>query len=119
MQVSSSEAPSGSGVDLFLKRWLANPLQIGSAFVLRGAEVIEGGARTLPPLIPALRQGQVGTIICGIPLVLLPVEGLRRFIDAMLAVAPARGFLHTSYCITSPLPPPSTGCGRSGRHGRR
>ena len=77
MQVSSSEAPSGSGVGLSLKRWLTNPLQIGSASALRGAEVIEGDARTLPPLIPALRQGQVGTIICGIPLVLLPVEGRR------------------------------------------
>lgn len=94
------------------------PVADGLGICARGAEVIEGSARTLPSLIPALRHGQVGMIIYGIPLVLLPVEGLRRFIDAMLAVEPARGFLHTSYCITSPLPPPSTGYGRSGRHGR-
>ena len=50
---------------------------MGSAFALRGAEVIEGSARTLPSLIPALRHGQVGMIIYGIPLVLLPVEGRR------------------------------------------
>ncbi len=35
---------------------------------------------------------------------LLPVTEQRRFIDAMQAVAPGRGFLHYSYCATSPLP---------------
>ena len=50
------------------------------------------------------RQGQIGSVICGIPLVLLPSAEQRRFIDAMAAVAPGRGFLHYSYCVTSPLP---------------
>ena len=31
-------------------------------------------------------------------------EAIRRFIHAIDAVAPHRGFLHYSYCITSPLP---------------
>jgi phosphatidylethanolamine/phosphatidyl-N-methylethanolamine N-methyltransferase len=72
--------------------------------VLPGVRVIEGDARQLPDLIPAHWHGRIGTVICGIPLVLLPVAEQRRFIDAMTAVAPGRGFLHFSYCATSPLP---------------
>jgi phosphatidylethanolamine/phosphatidyl-N-methylethanolamine N-methyltransferase len=72
--------------------------------VLPGAQVIEGDARRLPELIPPAWHGRIGTVICGIPLVLLPLAEQRRFIDAMEAVAPGRGFLHFSYCVTSPLP---------------
>ena len=166
MHVATQETqPDAAGVALFLRRWLANPLQMGSIVpsspalcrrvvqqvrrtddewvielgagtgvvsrallagglpperisvveivpsmathlrrALPGVEVIEGDARALPSLIPPARHGQVGTIICGIPLVLLSVTEQQRFIDAMLAVAPGRGFLHYSYCVTSPLP---------------
>ena len=154
-----------AGVGLFLRRWAANPLQMGSIVpsspalcrrvvqqvrrtgdewvielgagtgvvsralleggvpperitvveivpdmaahlrhLLPGVEVVQGDARALPDLIPPARRGHVGTVICGIPLVLLPVLEQRRFIDAIQAVAPGRGFLHYSYCITSPLP---------------
>jgi phosphatidylethanolamine/phosphatidyl-N-methylethanolamine N-methyltransferase len=72
--------------------------------VLPGVNVLEGDARRLPHLLPARWHGRIGTVICGIPLVLLPLEEQRRFIDAIEAVAPGRGFLHYSYCITSPLP---------------
>ncbi len=72
--------------------------------VLPGVAVIEGDARRLAALLPAALHGRVGTVICGIPLVLLPVAEQRRFIDAIAAVAPGRGFLHFSYCVTSPLP---------------
>jgi len=72
--------------------------------VLPGANVIEGDARALPDLLPAAWHGRIGTVVCGIPLVLLPLAEQRRFIDAMQAVAPGRGFLHFSYCATSPLP---------------
>jgi phosphatidylethanolamine/phosphatidyl-N-methylethanolamine N-methyltransferase len=72
--------------------------------VLPGVTVIEGDARDLPTLIPHHWHGRVGTVICGIPLVLLPKAEQRRFIDAIEAVAPGRGFLHYSYCVTSPLP---------------
>jgi phosphatidylethanolamine/phosphatidyl-N-methylethanolamine N-methyltransferase len=153
------------GIGLFLRRWLANPLQMGSivpsapalcrrvvaqvkladdesvlelgagtgvisralldggiaperitvveivpdmarhlAETLPGVNVIQGDARALPDLVPQHRHGRIGTIVCGIPLVLLPVTEQRRFIDAMQAVAPGRGFLHYSYCATSPLP---------------
>ena len=155
----------GSGIALFLARWLANPLQMGSVVPsspalcrrvvqqvrrepdewvlelgagtgvvssallaggvppervtvleivpdmadhlrakLPGVEVIEGDARALPDLIPRGRHGRIGTVICGIPMVLLPVAEQRRFIGAIEVVAPGRGFLHYSYCATSPLP---------------
>jgi phosphatidylethanolamine/phosphatidyl-N-methylethanolamine N-methyltransferase len=71
---------------------------------LPGVTVIEGDARRLAELLPARCHGRVGTVVCGIPLVLLPVAEQRRFIDAIEAVAPGRGFLHYSYCVTSPLP---------------
>ena len=152
------------GVSLFLRRWLANPLQMGSivpsspalgrriaALVERrgeevvvelgagtgaitralleggvppdrlvvveivpdmarhlarsfpGVTVIEGDAFALAEALPAALKGRVGTAICGIPLVLLPVEQQRRFVAAVEAVAPGRGFLLYTYCITSPL----------------
>ena len=72
--------------------------------VLPGVTVIEGDARALPDLVPAPWHGRIGTVICGIPLVLLPVPEQRRFIDAIESIAPGRGFLHYSYCATSPLP---------------
>jgi len=154
-----------AGTKLFLRRWLANPLQMGSVVpsgpalrrrvvqqvrrepdeavlelgagtgvisramlgggipasklfvveivgdmsrhlraILPGAQVIEGDARRLPDLLPREWHGRIGTVVCGIPLVLLPLAEQRRFIDAIEAVAPGRGFLHYSYCVTSPLP---------------
>jgi phosphatidylethanolamine/phosphatidyl-N-methylethanolamine N-methyltransferase len=153
------------GVGLFLKRWAANPLQMGSivpsspaltrriaalveraadevvvelgagtgavsralldhgvppdrlvvveivpdmarhlARTLPGVTVIEGDAFALPEALPAALHGKVGTAICGIPLVLLPLADQRRFVQAVEAVAPGRGFLLYSYCVTSPLP---------------
>jgi len=72
--------------------------------VLPGVTVIEGDARALPDLIPRHWHGRVGTVVCGIPLVLLPKAEQGKFIDAIETVAPGRGFLHYSYCVTSPLP---------------
>jgi phosphatidylethanolamine/phosphatidyl-N-methylethanolamine N-methyltransferase len=72
--------------------------------VLPGARVIEGDARRLPQLIPPEFHGKIGTVVVGIPLVLLPLAEQRRFIEAIEAVAPGVGFILYSYCITSPLP---------------
>ena len=72
--------------------------------VLPGALVLEGDARRLPELVPPAWHGRIGSVICGIPLVLLPLAEQRRFLDAIAAVAPGRGFLLYSYCVTSPLP---------------
>ena len=69
---------------------------------LPGARVITGDAFALPALLPAGMR--VGTVICGIPLVLLPLERQRAFLRAVEAVAPGLGFLLYTYCITSPLP---------------
>ncbi len=66
--------------------------------------VVQGDAFALPEALPAALHGRIGTAICGIPLVLLPIEQQRRFVDAVEAVAPGRGFLLYTYCITSPLP---------------
>jgi phosphatidylethanolamine/phosphatidyl-N-methylethanolamine N-methyltransferase len=71
---------------------------------LPGVKVLQGDARRLPALIPDKFHGKVGTVVVGIPLVLLPFAEQRRFIDAIEAVAPGRGFILYSYCATSPLP---------------
>ncbi len=150
---------------LFLRRWLANPLQMGSVIpsspalcrriaalvtreqdevvvelgagtgvvsrallaagvpperlvvveivrdmaehlreVLPGVNVIQGDAFELPRALPDRMHRKVGTVICGIPLVMLPIEQQRRFVEAVERVAPGRGFLLYTYCITSPLP---------------
>ena len=166
LQTASSSTPTPvANPALFFRRWLANPLQIGSivpsspalcrrivaairrapeeavlelgagtgvigralldsglpparlivveivpemaahlCHALPGALVIEGDARRLPELLPPAWHGRIGSVVCGIPLVLLPRPEQRRFIDAIEAVAPGRGFLHYSYCATSPLP---------------
>jgi phosphatidylethanolamine/phosphatidyl-N-methylethanolamine N-methyltransferase len=164
---TSSQAESGRSANaaLFLRRWLANPLQMGSIvpssatlcrriaalvqrqedeFVLElgagtgvlsrallergvpaekllvveivpdmaahlrqtmpGARVICGDAFELARAIPAEARGRIGTVICGIPLVLLPLERQQQFLRSVEAVAPGLGFLLYSYCITSPLP---------------
>ena len=71
---------------------------------LRGVEVLECDARALLDYLPVRFQGRISSVVCGIPLVLLPLEEQRRFVDAIQAVAPGRGFRLFSYCITSPLP---------------
>lgn len=162
---SDPQARAASNPSMFFRRWLANPLQMGSIVpsspalcqrvvrqtrraadeyvlelgagtgvismallqggvpadrlivveivpdmaghlrrILPGATVIEGDARHLADLIPREIQGRIGTVVCGIPLVLLPKPRQAEFIGAIEAVAPRRGFLHYSYCATSPLP---------------
>ncbi len=154
-----------NGVPLFLRRWLAHPLRMGSvvpssatlcnhvvrcgwpedggavldlgagtgvisrAFLdaglpperlvsveidpdlaghlresMHGVEVLECDARALTQYLPDRFQGRISTVVCGIPMVLLPLAQQQQFVDSMIAVAPGRGFLHFSYCITSPLP---------------
>ena len=70
----------------------------------RAAHVIEGDARRLPSLIPTEWHGKIGTVVVGIPLVLLSFAEQRRFIDAIEAVSPGRGFILYTYCFTSPIP---------------
>lgn len=155
----------GSNAALFFRRWLANPLQMGSVVpsspalcrriaalaargpdeavlelgagtgvvsrallasgvpperllvveivpdmadhlrrALPGVEVLCGDAFDLDRVVPRRWHARIGTAICGIPLVLLPIAEQRRFVQAVETVAPGRGFLLYTYCITSPLP---------------
>jgi phosphatidylethanolamine/phosphatidyl-N-methylethanolamine N-methyltransferase len=71
---------------------------------LPGVNVVQGDAFELARALPERMHGKVGTAICGIPLVMLPLEQQQRFVDAVEAVAPGKGFLLYTYCITSPLP---------------
>lgn len=71
---------------------------------LPGVNVICGDAFDLKNALPAHMQNRIGTAICGIPLVLLPLERQQAFVDAVESVAPGKGFLLYTYCITSPLP---------------
>jgi phosphatidylethanolamine/phosphatidyl-N-methylethanolamine N-methyltransferase len=66
--------------------------------------VLQADAFNLP--IQSLKDTgtEIGTVICGIPLVLLNEAKQRQFIQQVEAVAPGRGFLLYTYCITSPLP---------------
>jgi phosphatidylethanolamine/phosphatidyl-N-methylethanolamine N-methyltransferase len=165
LTAGESDRGAASNTALFFKRWLANPLQMGSIIpsspalcrriarlvtraedevvveigagtgvisrallasgvpaeklvvieivpemaahlrkILPGANVICGDAFELARDLPERLHGKVGTAICGIPLVMLPTEQQRRFVAAVEAVAPGRGFLLYTYCISSPLP---------------
>ena len=66
--------------------------------------VLQADAFNLP--IQSLKDTgtEIGTVICGIPLVLLNEAKQRQFIQQVEAVAPGRGFLLYTYCFTSPLP---------------
>jgi phosphatidylethanolamine/phosphatidyl-N-methylethanolamine N-methyltransferase len=72
--------------------------------VLPGVNVVQGDAFDLARTLPERMHRKVGTAICGIPLVMLPIEQQQRFVDAVESVAPGKGFLLYTYCITSPLP---------------
>ena len=69
---------------------------------LPGVRVIQGDARDLPALLAGI-GARVGAVICGVPLVLLPRSEQQRFVASINAVAPGTGFLHYSYCVTSPI----------------
>lgn len=78
---------------------------------LPGVNVVCGDAFDLKNSLPAHLHAKIGTAICGIPLVLLPLDRQQAFVDAVESVAPGKGFLLYSYCATSPLPYGKLGLG--------
>ena len=71
---------------------------------LPGVTVICGDAFDLKNTLPPHMHHRIGTVICGIPLVLLPRERQEAFRDTGEAVAPGKGHLLYTSCATSPLP---------------
>ena len=81
--------------------------------IFPGVQVICGDGFDLSRVLEQAGAGRVGDVVCGIPLVMLPFQTQQKIGGAMLAASPVRGFLHLSYCITSPLP--SAKLGLSGK----
>jgi len=69
-----------------------------------GATVLCADAFALPQHVPDRVMADIRSVICGIPLVMLPIEKQRQFVAAVEGIAPGLGFLLYTYCITSPLP---------------
>lgn len=67
--------------------------------------VVEGDASSCDQLLGDELKGRVGTVIVGIPMLLLPLEQQQRIINAIFRLAPSgHRFLLYSYWPTSPLP---------------
>lgn len=67
--------------------------------------VVHGDARVADQLIAPHHVGKVGTVVVGIPMVLLPLKLQQEIVDAIFRVLPpGRRFLLFTYCATSPLP---------------
>ena len=81
---------------------------------LPGAAALLADARELPSILPEPTLRRVASVVCGIPLVMLPLAEQRRFVAAIDALAPGRGFVLYSYCATSPIP-----AAKLGLEGRR
>lgn len=66
--------------------------------------VLHGDCRNIDTMIPAEMIGKVGTLVVGIPMVMLPLELQKEIVAAIFRVLPPGGhFLLYTYCITSPL----------------
>ncbi|MDJ0611473.1 MAG: methyltransferase domain-containing protein [Kiloniellales bacterium] len=77
--------------------------------------VIEGDALDLGKILPPSVIGNVGTVVCGIPASLLPLEQERELVAGIFSLMPAgRRLLAYSYRLASPLP-----AEKLGLHGER
>jgi len=72
--------------------------------ILPDITMIHGSATDIERLLPAEAGGQVGAVICGVPVSMLAADEQRAMIEAMLALEPHDGrFLAYSYRLGSPL----------------
>lgn len=77
--------------------------------------VIEGNVTDVQKLIPSQFIGKVGTVVVGIPMILIPVDAQRKIVDEIFKVMPeGRQFLAYTYSARSPLKRKPLGL-----HGRR
>jgi phosphatidylethanolamine/phosphatidyl-N-methylethanolamine N-methyltransferase len=68
-------------------------------------KVIQGDVRQVKTLLPPEVIGNVGTVVCGIPMLLLPEKMQREISDSMFSVMkPGRFFLQFTYSLFSPIP---------------
>lgn len=66
--------------------------------------VLQGDVADIARLLPPQWLGKVGTIVCGIPMILIPTEAQRAILDAAYAVMrPGRHFISFTYSLRSPL----------------
>ncbi|MEI6558767.1 MAG: phospholipid methyltransferase [Rhodospirillaceae bacterium] len=66
--------------------------------------VIHGDCREIESRLGPELIGKVGTVVLGIPMVLLPIALQREIVATMFRImVPDRRFLHYTFCITSPL----------------
>lgn len=69
-----------------------------------GVHVVEGDARKVETILPPELVGRAGTVVLGIPMVMVPEPLQREILDAVFRVlVPGRRFLHYTFCATSPL----------------
>lgn len=66
--------------------------------------VLEGDVRNIRAMLPPAFIGKVGTVVVGIPMVLLPWEAQQEIVDEIFAIMPkGRHFLAYTYSIGAPL----------------
>ena len=66
--------------------------------------VLEGDVCNIRAMLPAQHLGKVGTVICGIPMIMLPAEDQQAIVDSIFQIMPAdRRFLAYTYSTGSPL----------------
>lgn len=66
--------------------------------------ILEGDVRNIREMLPPLVVGKIGTVVVGIPMVLLPWEAQREIVDEIFAIMPkGRHFLAFTYSVGAPL----------------
>lgn len=66
--------------------------------------LIQGDVRNITDLLPPQHIGKVGTVIVGIPMVLLPWESQQKVVEGIFKIMPpGRHFLAYTYSLASPL----------------
>lgn len=70
-----------------------------------GVTVLHGSAHEIGALLPDSAAGRVGTVVCGVPVSLLPRKEQAALAEAMLSLLPeGEPFLAYTYRLASPLP---------------